>query len=185
MKDEVIEQARHDMDHAVNAFKHELTRVRTGRASTALLEHLQVNYYGTKTPLRQLAGLAAPEPRLLVVTPYDKGSMHEIEKAISTSDLGLNPMNDGKVIRIPIPELTEERRKEIVKHIRKTAEEFRVSVRTHRRDANEMLKELHKEKQVTDDDLHHAEAKVQQLTTEFIEKLDKVLEAKEAEIMEV
>src|SRR5229473_363679 len=159
MSDEVIELARQEMDGAVNAFRHELSRVRTGRASTGLLEGLQVNYYGAKTPLRQLAGLAAPEPRLLVVTPYDKGSMHEIEKAISTSDLGLNPMNDGKVIRIPIPELTEERRKEIVKHIRKTAEEFRVSVRTHRRDANEMLKELHKEKQVTDDDLHHAEAK--------------------------
>ena len=185
MKDEVIEQARSEMDQAVNAFRHELTRVRTGRASTALLEGLHVNYYGAKTPLRQLAGLAAPEPRLLIITPYDKGAMHEIEKAIQTSDLGLTPMNDGKIIRIPIPELTEERRKELVKHVRKTAEEFRVSVRNHRRDANEMLKELHKEKQITDDDLRTAEAKVQQLTTEHIEKLDKVLASKEAEIMEV
>src|SRR5260370_33327387 len=185
MKDEVIEDARREMDQAVAAFKHELGRVRPGRASTALLEGLQVNYYGAKTPLRQLAGLAAPEPRLLIITPYDKGSMHEIEKAISTSDLGLNPMNDGKIIRIPIPELTEERRKELVKHIRKMAEDFRLSVPNHRRDANEMLKELHKDKQITDDDLRVAEHKVQQLTTEHIERLDKVLEVKEGEIMEV
>jgi ribosome recycling factor len=185
MKDEVIEEARSEMDKAVGAFRHELTRVRTGRASTALLEGLHVNYYGAKTPLRQLAGLAAPEPRLLVVTPYDKSSMHEIEKAISSSDLGLTAMNDGKVLRIPIPELTEQRRKDLVKHIRKVAEEFRVSIRNHRRDANEMLKELNKEKQITDDDLRSGEAKVQQFTTEFIEKLDKVLAAKEAEVMEV
>ena len=185
MKDEVIEETRKQMEHAVSAFKHELTRVRTGRASTALLEGLHVNYYGARTPLRQIAGLAAPEPRLLVITPYDKGAMHEIEKAIQTSDLGLTPMNDGKIIRIPIPELTEQRRKELVKHVRKMAEDFRVSVRNHRRDANEMLRELHKEKQITEDDLHSAEAKVQQHTTEYIEKLDKVLAAKEAEIMEV
>jgi len=185
MKDEVIEEARGQMEHGLGAFKHELSRVRTGRASTALLEGLHVNYYGAKTPLRQVAGLAAPEPRLLIVTPYDKGAMHEIEKAIQTSDLGLTPMNDGKIIRIPIPELTEQRRRELVKHVRKMAEDFRVSVRNHRRDANEMLRELHKDKQVTDDDLRGAEVKVQQYTTEYIEKLDKVLAAKEAEIMEV
>jgi len=185
MKDEVIEEARGQMEHALNAFKHELSRVRTGRASTALLEGLHVNYYGAKTPLRQVAGLAAPEPRLLIVTPYDKGAMHEIEKAIQTSDLGLTPMNDGKIIRIPIPELTEQRRKELVKHVRKMAEDFRVSMRNHRRDANEMLRELHKEKQVTEDELRGAEAKVQQYTSEYIEKVDKVLAAKEAEIMEV
>ncbi len=136
---EEIELAQMEMEEAVNAFRHELARVRTGRASTALLENLHVNYYGTKTPLRQLAGLAAPEARLLVITPYDKGAMGEIEKAIQTSDLGLNPMNDGKVIRIPIPELNEERRKELVRHIRKTAEEFRVSIRNHRRDANDQV----------------------------------------------
>jgi ribosome recycling factor len=185
MNEEIIELARHEMDQAVSAFRHELSRVRTGRASTALLEGLQVNYYGAKTPLRQLAGLAAPEPRLLVITPYDKGAMHEIEKAIQTSDLGLNPMNDGKLIRIPIPELNEERRKDLVRQVNKKAEEFRVSIRNHRRDANDMLKEEHKEKKLTDDDLRAAEAKVQQLTTEAIEKLDKVLAAKEAEIMEV
>jgi ribosome recycling factor len=185
MKDEVLELCRQEMDNAAAAFRHELTRVRTGRASTALLEGLQVNYYGAKTPLRQIAGLAAPEARLLVITPYDKGALHEIEKAIQTSDLGLNPMNDGKIIRVPIPELNEERRKELVRHIRKIAEEFRVSVRNHRRDANDMLKDLHKDKKVTDDDMRAGEARVQQLTTENIEKIDKVLAAKEAEIMEV
>jgi ribosome recycling factor len=182
---EEIELAQMEMEEAVNAFRHELARVRTGRASTALLENLYVNYYGTRTPLRQLAGLAAPEARLLVITPYDKGAMTEIEKAIQTSDLGLNPMNDGKIIRIPIPELNEERRKDLVRHIRKTAEEFRVSIRNHRRDANDKFKQLHKEKKLTDDELRAAEAKVQQHTTEFIDKLDKVLAAKEAEIMEV
>jgi ribosome recycling factor len=185
MSDEVIELARQEMDGAVNAFRHELSRVRTGRASTGLLEGLQVNYYGAKTPLRQLAGLAAPEPRLLVVTPYDKGAMGEIEKAIRTSDLGLNPINDGKIIRVPIPELNEERRRDLVKHVRKLAEEFRVSVRNHRRDANDMLKQENKDKQITDDELRAGEAKVQQLTTEHIEKIDKILAAKEAEIMEV
>lgn len=185
MKDEVIDDARRQMELALSAFKHDLARVRTGRASIALLEGLQVNYYGAKTPLRQLAGLAAPEPRLLVITPYDKGSMHEIEKAIATSDLGLTPVNDGKVIRIPIPELTEQRRKELVRHVRKIAEEFRVSMRNHRREANEMLRELHKEKQITEDDMRAAEARIQQSTTDYIEKLDKVLAGKEAEIMEV
>jgi len=185
MLTDTIEEARKEMDKTVEAFRHELARVRTGRASTALVENLQVNYYGAKTPLRQLAGLSAPEPRLIVITPYDKGAMHEIEKAIQASDLGLMPMNDGKLIRIPIPELTEERRKELVKHVRKIGEEFRVGIRNHRRDANDMLKELHKEKQATEDEMRSGEAKVQQYTTEFIEKVDKVLTAKEAEIMEV
>jgi len=185
MTGEVIEMARNEMEKAVDAFKHELARVRTGRASTALIENLSVNYYGAKTPLRQLAGLAAPEVRLLVITPYDKSSLHDIEKAIQTSDLGLNPMSDGKLIRIAIPELTEERRRDLVKHVRKIAEEFRVSVRNHRRDANDMVKDLHKEKQATDDEMRSAEAKIQQFTTEFIERIDKVLAGKEAEIMEV
>ncbi|MBF6569207.1 MAG: ribosome recycling factor [Candidatus Binataceae bacterium] len=183
--DDVIELAHEEMEQALGAFKHELSRVRTGRASTALLEGLHVNYYGTRTPLRQVAGLAAPEARLLVITPYDKSALHEIEKAVQGSDLGLNPLNDGKVIRIPIPELNEERRRELVKHVRKVAEEFRVSIRNHRRDANEMLKQLQKEKKVTEDDLRTSEQKVQTLTTDCIDKLDKVLAAKEAEIMEV
>jgi len=183
--DDVIALAREQMEHSVGAIRHELSRVRTGRASTALLEGLHVNYYGAKTPLRQLAGLAAPEARLLVITPYDKGALHEIEKAIQTSDLGLNPINDGKLIRVPIPELTEERRKELVKHVRKVAEEFRVSIRNHRRESNELLRELQKDKKINEDDLRHGEAKVQQMTTEYIEKIDKILAVKEAEIMEV
>jgi len=186
MKDEVIDEARREMEAALTAFKHELSRVRTGRASTALIEGLVVNYHGAKVSLRQLAGLAAPEARLLVITPYDRSSIHEIEKAIQqTPELGLTPINDGKLIRLPIPELTEQRRKELVRHIRKMAEDFRVSIRNHRRDANDMLKQLHKEKDVTDDDLRAGETKVQQFTTDFIEKLDKVLAAKEAEVMEV
>jgi ribosome recycling factor len=185
MHAEIIELARQEMEKAVDAFKHELARVRTGRASTGLVEGLQVNYYGAKTPIRQLASLAAPEPRLLVITPYDKSALHEIEKAIQSSDLGLTPQNDGKIIRIPIPELTQDRRKELGKHVRKMAEDFRVSIRNHRRDANDMLKDLHKDKKITDDDLRATEAKVQQFTTEFIERIDKVLAAKEAEIMEV
>jgi ribosome recycling factor len=185
MNDEIIEMAELQMEESVEAFRHELSRLRTGRASTALVEGLQVNYYGSKTPLRQLAGLAAPEPRLILITPYDKGAMHEIEKAIQTSDLGLNPMNDGKVIRIPIPELNEERRRELVRQVHKKAEEYRVSIRNHRREANDKLKQLNKEKKITDDDLRVAEARVQQLTTETIEKIDKALAGKEAEIMEV
>lgn len=182
---EVIELARLQMEEAVEAFRHDLGRVRTGRASTALLEGLQVNYYGARTPLRQLAGLAAPEARLLVITPYDKSALHEIEKAVQTSDLGLTPINDGKIIRVPIPELTEERRKELVRHVRKVAEDHRVGVRNHRRDANDELKRLHKDKKLADDALRAAEAKVQQHTTEMIDKIDKILAAKEAEIMEV
>ncbi len=186
MKDEVLEEARREMEAALTAFKHELARVRTGRASTALIEGLTVNYHGAKVNLRQLAGLAAPEARLLVITPYDRSAMHEIEKAIQQNpDLGLTPVNDGKVIRLPIPELTEQRRKDLVRQIHKKAEEYRVSMRNHRRDANDMLKQLHKEKEITDDDLRTAEARVQQFTGEYIEKLDKVLAGKEAEVMEV
>ena len=185
MQGEVIELARSEMEKTVEAFRHELTKVRTGRASTGLVDSLYVNYYGAKTPIRQVASLAAPEPRLIVITPYDKTALHEIEKSIQSSDLGLTPQNDGKIIRIPIPELTQERRKDLVKHVKKIAEDHRVGVRNHRRDANDMLKDLHKDKNITDDDLHGAEARVQQFTTDFIEKIDKVLATKEAEIMEV
>src|SRR6201988_3520281 len=172
---DIVETAEIEMDESVETCRHELSRLRSGRASTALLEGLQVNYYGARTPLRQLAGLAAPEPRLLVITPYGKGALHEIEKAIQTSDLGLTPINDGKIIRVPIPELTEQRRKELVRHVHKTAEEFRVSVRNHRRDANDKRKKMHKDKNLDDDTLRAAETKVQQHTTEYIEKIDKVL----------
>ncbi|HEV8341656.1 MAG TPA: ribosome recycling factor [Candidatus Binatia bacterium] len=174
-----------EMEKSIAAFRKDLAKIRTGRASTALLEGVMVDYYGTSTPLNQLANLSAPEPRLLVIQPYDRGAIGNIEKAILKSDLGLTPNNDGKVIRIPIPELTEERRKELAKHVKKIAEEFRVSVRNHRRLAVEKLKEMEKKKELTADDLKHSQDRVQKMTDEYILRVDKVLKAKEDEIMEV
>jgi ribosome recycling factor len=174
-----------EMEKSIAAFRKDLAKIRTGRASTALLEGVMVDYYGTSTPLNQLANLSAPEPRLLVIQPYDRGAIGNIEKAILKSDLGLTPNNDGKVIRIPIPELTEERRKELVKHVKKIAEEFRVSVRNHRRLSVEKLKEMEKKKELTADDLKHSQERVQKITDEYILRVDKVLKAKEDEIMEV
>ena len=182
---EVLDSTRQDMEKTVGAFKKELSHVRTGRASTALLEGITVDYYGTKTPLNQLATLSAPEPTLLVVQPYDKSVIVAVEKAIKASELGLNPLNDGKLIRVPIPPLTEERRRDLVKHVKKLAEDYRVSVRNHRRDSLEMLKELEKEKDITEDDRRHAADKVEALSKEFIERVDKVLKGKEDEIMAV
>jgi len=160
-------------------------KLRTGRASTALLEHVVVEYYGATTPLNQLATLSAPEPRLLVIQPFDRSAMGDIEKAILKADLGLTPNNDGKIIRIPIPHLTEERRKELVKHVKKIGEEFRVSLRNHRRDAIERLKESEKKKEITADDFKHGQDRVQKITDDFIGRIDKVVKAKEEEVMEV
>jgi ribosome recycling factor len=185
MTDEVLSDLNKEMEQTLAKFRRELARTRTGRASTALLDGIMVDYYGTKTPLNQLAGITVPEPRLLLLQPYDKGALHEIERSIQQSDLGLNPINDGKVIRIPIPELTAERRRDLVKHLHKVTEEYRVSVRNHRRDAIDMLKELEKDKEITEDDLHRTQEKVQQVTNEYIERVDKVLKAKEEEILEV
>jgi ribosome recycling factor len=185
MTDDVIEELRKEMERTTAALRKDLSRTRTGRASTALLEGITVEYYGTRTPLNQLAGLSAPEPRLLVIQPYDKSALHEIERAILQSDLGLVPVNDGKILRVPIPELTEERRRELVKHVRKMAEDYRVSVRNHRRDAIDLLKSLEKDKEITEDDLHRGQEKVQELTKVSIERVDHILKAKEDEIMEV
>jgi len=182
---DVLAALRDDIDKTLAAFRRELGHVRTGRASTALLDGILVEYYGTKTPLNQLATLTAPEPTLLVIQPWDKAALHPIEKAIQSSDLGLNPQSDGKLIRVPIPALTEERRRELVRHVKKLAEDYRVSVRNHRRDALEMLKELEKEKQITEDDRRHAAEKVEHQTKEAIERLEKVLKSKEDEIMAV
>jgi ribosome recycling factor len=162
-----------------------LARLRTARATPALLDGIVVDYYGAKTHLNQLASINAPEARLLVIQPFDRSAMGEIERAILMSDLGLTPQNDGKIMRIPIPELTEERRRDLVKHVRKEAEEYRVSVRSHRRDALEMLKELHKEKEIDEDDLKKSQERVELITKESVEKVDKVLKAKEEEIMAV
>jgi ribosome recycling factor len=183
--EDVLSNLRDEMEGTVAALRRDLSRTRTGRASTALLEGIVVDYYGAKTPLNQLASIAVPEPRLLVVQPYDRSVISDVERAILQSDLGLVPMNDGKLIRVPIPELTEERRRELVKHVRKLAEDYRVSLRNHRRDAIDMLKAMVKDKDITEDDLHRGQEKIQEITKDYSEKLEKVLKAKEDEVMEV
>jgi ribosome recycling factor len=182
---EVLDDLKKEMEKTVGAFRRELSRTRTGRASTALLEGIQAEYYGAKTPLIQLATLSAPEPRLLIVQPFDKTALTAIEKAIQQSDLGLNPMSDGKILRIPIPELTAERRKEIVRHLHKVTEDFRVSVRAHRHDALELLKEMLKDKDITEDDNRRVREKIEGVTKEYLERLDKTLKAKEEEVLSV
>jgi len=182
---EVLDDLKKEMEKTATAFRRELARTRTGRASTALLEGVQADYYGAKTPLIQLATLSAPEPRLLIVQPFDKAALTAIEKAIQQSDLGLNPMSDGKILRIPIPELTAERRKEIVRHLHKVAEDFRVSMRAHRHDALELLKEMLKEKELTEDDNRRAREKIEATTKDSLDRLDKILKAKEEEVLSV
>ena len=182
---EVLDSTRQDMEKTIGAFRKELSHVRTGRAHTGLLEGITVDYYGAKTPLNQVATLSAPEPTLLVIQPYDKSVIQAIEKAIQTSDLGLNPLNDGKLIRVPIPALTEERRRDLVKHVKKLAEDYRVSIRSHRRDSREMLKELEKDKDIAEDDRRHAAEKIEALTKDYVERVEKTLKAKEDEIMAV
>jgi ribosome recycling factor len=173
------------MDASVETVRRELTAMRTGRASLAMLDGIKVDYYGTPTPLNQVGSLAVPDPTLITVQPWDPSIVHAIEKAIRGSDLDLNPQNDGKLIRIPIPSLTEERRKGLVKHAHKHAEEGRVAIRNVRRDANDHLKKLLKDHKVSEDDEKHAVAEVQKLTDQHIEKINEILKKKEAEIMEV
>lgn len=185
MNEAIFTQLQKEMENSVGALRKELAKLRTGRASTALLEHIMVEYYGATTPLNQLATLSAPEPRLLIIQPYDRSAMADIERGILKSDLGLTPNNDGKVIRIPIPQLTEERRRDLVKHVKKIAEEFRVSLRNHRRDAIERVKEAEKKKEITADDAKHAQERVQKITDEFIGRVDRIVKAKEEEVMEV
>jgi len=181
----VAADLKQEMERTLAALRKEYATVRTSRASTALLEGITIEYYGTRTPLTQLATLSAPEPRLLLIQPYDRNIVSSIEKAIYQSDLGLTPISDGKVIRVPIPELTEERRRELVRHLRKVAEEYRVSIRNHRRDANERLKKLQKDKQISEDELRTIQEQVQKITNEHIDKVDKVFKAKEDEVMAV
>jgi ribosome recycling factor len=182
MIDELIQDATRRMDRSVESMHGELNSIRTGRASAALLDRVQVDYYGQKTPLKQLATINVPEPRMLTVQPFDPNAIRDIERAIQESDLGLNPSNDGKLIRLPIPQLTEERRQELVKVARQIAEEGRVAVRNVRRDVIHHLKE---EESVGADDEHRAEERVQKLTDEHIKKIDDLLKRKEAEITEV
>src|SRR5919205_1923114 len=183
--EELIAGARDRMAKSVEHARAEFATVRTGRASASLLDRIEVDYYGTQTPLRQLSTVGVPDPRMLTVQPFDPGSIKAIEKAIQESDLGLTPSNDGKLIRLPIPQLTEERRKEMVKIARGLAEEGRVSIRNVRRDAIHHLQELSKNGEVGDDEERRAEERVQKLTDEHVTKIDDLLKRKEAEIMEV
>jgi ribosome recycling factor len=185
MIDDVLADAARRMDKTVESTRHEFTTIRTGRASAALLDRVQVDAYGSKMPLNQLATISVPEPRLLTITPFDKGTMRDIERAIQESDLGLTPSNDGKVIRLPIPQLTEERRKELVKQVKQMAEEGRVSARNVRRDALHHLKEAEKNGETGADDVRRAEERLQKVTDEHVHRIDEALKAKEAEIMEV
>lgn len=185
MIDEIHKDMKASMEKSIEALQKDLKRIRTGRASLALLDGLMVDYYGTPTPVNQLATLSIPEARQIFIQPWDSQAVPDIEKAILKSELGLTPSNDGKVVRINIPPLTAERRKELVKIVKKMGEEFKVQVRNHRRDANEMLKELKKDKQISEDDLRKAQDRVQKTTDELILRVDKVMSEKEAEIMEI
>src|SRR5271167_546614 len=183
--DKLLEDARERMAKSVDSAKHELSTVRTGRASPSLLDRVVVDYYGAPTPLNQLATISAPEARLITVQPYDKSSIKEIEKAINESDVGLNPSNDGNLIRLAVPELTEERRHELVKIVRNLAEEGRVAIRNVRRDTMQHLRELKSAGEASSDDEHRAEVELQKLTDGRIGELDTVLKAKEEEILSV
>jgi len=182
---DLVGDLKRRMTATVDTFKEEIARVRTGRASTALISHLKVEYYGTPTPLNQLATLSAPEPQLIVVQSFDRGALGEIEKAIQKAELGLNPSNDGKIIRVPVPPLTEERRKEMVKLLKKMAEEHKVALRNIRRDGNEGLKAREKSKELTEDGLRRGQAEVQKLTDQFVTQIDGLLASKEKEILDV
>ncbi len=181
---ETLDEAKEQMEKALAALGREFKRVRTGRASLSLLDGITADYYGAQTPLNQMASLSVPEARLIMIQPWDPQSCEAIEKAILASDLGLTPNNDGKVVRIAIPPLTEERRKELVKVVRKMGEEGKVRVRNARRDANEMLKELKKEGEVSEDDAYRAQDEVQKLTDQYVAKVDELLAEKEKEILE-
>jgi ribosome recycling factor len=182
---ELLDDARDRMTKAVGATRVEFNTVRSGRASTALLDRVHVDYYGVSTPLKQVANVAAPEPRLITVTPYDKSAFKNIEKAIRESDIGINPSNDGVMIRLPVPTLTEERRRELVKMVHRLAEDGRVAVRNIRRDAMKDMKELRTEGEIGEDAEHRAEEALQKLTDEHVHQIDELLKHKEAEILEV
>lgn len=173
------------MEKALSDLQHEMASIRTGRASLGILDHIRVDYYGTPTPLNQVANLHVPEPSLITIQPWDVSQIGPIEKAIRTSDLGLNPANDGKVIRLPIPPLTEERRKELVKKLHASAEHHRVALRNIRRDANEAVKKLLKDKKVTEDDEKKALDEIQKLTDGYMGKIDTAAKTKEKEILEI
>ena len=185
MHEEIKKNLRQRMDKSIESLKDEFKKIRSGRANAGLVEGLMVDYYGSKTPLKQLASISVPEPRLIVVQPWDKGALSDIEKAFHKSDLALNPNNDGKVIRIAVPALTEERRKELVKVAKGKAEEARIAIRNIRRDGNEEIKAAEKEGHVSEDESKKTLDEVQKITDEYIEKINKLFDAKDREIMEV
>lgn len=185
MVEEALAEADQRMNGAVRTLQDDLAAIRTGRASPTLVERLQVEYYGTPTDLQQLANISAPEARLITIKPFDPGSLGDIERAILTSDLGLTPNNDGKIIRLNIPPLTEERRHELVRVVGSRCEEARVAVRNVRRDVHNYLRELEREKEISEDELHRGADKLQEVTDHYIDTIDKERERKEAEVLEV
>ncbi|MBL8953548.1 MAG: ribosome recycling factor [Myxococcaceae bacterium] len=185
MSDEVMKELKSRIDKTLEDLKAGLAKIRTGRASLGMLDGIKVDYYGTPTPLAQCAALAVPEPRMITVKPWDKSIMKELEKAIREANLGLNPMNDGELIRLPIPPLTEERRKDIAKQVKTKGEDHKVAIRNERRDANERLKVLLKDKKITEDDNKRTQEKVQKETDAGVAKVDELVSKKEKEVMEV
>lgn len=185
MKELIYDEMKDSMDKAIRALEKSLSKVRTGRASLALLDGIKVEYYGTPTPLNQLATLSIPESRMILISPWDNSIIGAIEKSIQRSELGLMPVNDGKLIRISIPQLTEERRKELVKIVRKMSEECKINLRNARREANEQLKGLKKDNEISEDEFYLSQDEVQKITDKYIEKVDKIILSKEKEIMEI
>ena len=184
MLNDIYKEVEERMKKAVEAFKSEITKIRTGRATPAILESIRVDYYGSRIPINQIASILAPDPRLLVVQPWDQNAIGDIEKAIKSSGLGLNPQVEKGVIKIPIPPLSEERRKELIKLVQKLAEDSRIAIRNIRRDGMEKVKNLEKEKKISEDDRKSAEKKIQELTDKYISEVDKILSSKEREILE-
>jgi ribosome recycling factor len=185
MVQEQINDAKSRMHKAVEALQHELSTVRTGRASPGLVEHIKIEYYGTPTPLQQLATISTPDPKLIMIQPYDRGALSMIEKGLQKSDLGLTPSNDGSVIRLSIPPLTEERRKELAKHVRKRVEEARVAVRNIRRDIHEHLRKIEHDHNISQDELKRSETELQKLTDDQVKEIDRVGQEKEQEVLTV
>ena len=185
MLEEIYQDVEHRMERSLTTLGRDLSRIRTGRASLALLDGIVVDYYGTPTPLNQLATLTVPESRLIAIQPWDKSQLGIIEKAIQRSDLGLTPVNDGKLIRLAIPLLTEERRKDLVKQVKKIGEDIKIALRNIRREGNDSLKTQEKAKKITEDDLRRGQEQMQKITDGFITKVDDLLQSKEREVMEV
>jgi ribosome recycling factor len=185
MLEDILQDTEERMNKTLSAFNTELTKIRTGRATSALVDHIIVDYYGVETPINQMASVSIPEPRTILIQPWDMSAIAEVEKAIMKSELGINPSNDGKVIRLGIPTLTEDRRKELVKYVTKVAEEFRVSIRQIRHDVNHFVKDLEKEEGIPEDRIKKNLDNVQKITDKFIKNINELLEKKEKEILEV